>query len=399
MPQAQHPGSAPYPPSPPLGGSAAAVGSAVSSVVPAVGSAASNTGSTDRQPKERAGAIVLDKNRANAKRLARVLVSAGYSTKTFEDDSPQAVWSAMNDAAEIHSWLLVADAAAAQSLYTILGRTDARRTCRGVLYCGMAAGATTAPAPSAASMGGTQPTAGDDVDVAAFCEQTGVVALLNARQSRDFDLHLLGIANYLRGQPLLPLQGFLLWGAAAFSTQINNVAGRDAAEARLVKLCSDQLGVSSRVANSIGEVIHELLTNAMYDAPVDAQGRAIYAHDRTAPIQLNNDDRVTFRYGTDGTRLVVETSDRFGRLRRGDFARSLRRAAAGQVNRQAGGAGIGLSMIYRTAQVMQVDVEPGQRTRVTAVFDLDAGRATDGARGARTLIFPDLTIASARRDP
>ena len=55
-------------------------------------------------------------------------------------------------------------------------------------------------------------------------------------------------------------------------------------------------------------------------------------------------------------------------------------------------------MIYRTAQVMQVDVEPGQRTRVTAVFDLDAGRATDGARGARTLIFPDLTIASARRD-
>ena len=41
---------------------------------------------------------------------------------------------------------------------------------------------------------------------------------------------------------------------------------------------------------------------------MDAQGRAIYAHDRTAPIQLNNEDRVTFRYGTDGTRLVVETS-------------------------------------------------------------------------------------------
>lgn len=396
MPQAQHPGSAPYPPSPPVGGSAA--GSAIPSASPAIGSSAAQASGTDRQPKERAGAIVLDKNRANGKRLARVLVSAGYATKTFDDDSPQTVWAAMNEAAEIHNWLLVADAAAAQTLYTVLGKADARRTQRGVLYCGMTSGISGAP-PSAGSLGGAQTAAVDDVDVAGFCEQNGAVALLNARQSRDFDLHLLGIANYLRGQPLLPLQGFLLWGAAAYSTQINNVAGRDAAEARLVKLCSEQLGVSSRVANSIGEVIHELLTNAMYDAPVDAQGRAIYAHDRTAPIQLNNEDRVTFRYGTDGTRLVVETSDRFGRLRRADFARSLRRAAAGQVNRAAGGAGIGLSMIYRTAQVMQVDVEPGQRTRVTAVFDLDAGRATDGARGARTLIFPDLTIASARRDP
>ena len=380
-----------------MAGPATAGGSGVPTAVSPVGSAASQGVAADRPAKERAGAIVLDKNRATGKRLARVLASAGYSTKTFDEESPQVLWSAIAESADIHSWLLVADVAAAQTIYTVLGRQDAKKTCRGVLYCGM--GSPSVAPPSSASLGGGQAPPNDDIDVAAFCEQAGVLALLNARQARDFDQHLIGIANYLRGQPLLPLQGFLLWGAAAYSTQISNVAGRDAAEARLVKLCSDQLGVSSRVANSIGEVIHELLTNAMYDAPVDAQGRAIYAHDRTAPIQLNNEDRVTFRYGTDGTRLVVETSDRFGRLRRGDFARSLRRAAAGQVNRSAGGAGIGLSMIYRTAQVMQVDVEPGQRTRVTAVFDLDAGRATDGARGARTLIFPDLTIASARRDP
>ena len=380
-----------------MAGPATAGGSGVPTAVSPVGSAASQGVAADRPAKERAGAIVLDKNRATGKRLARVLASAGYSTKTFDEESPQVLWSAIAESADIQSWLLVADVAAAQTIYTVLGRQDPKKTCRGVLYCGM--GSPSAALPSSSSLGGGQPPSTDDIDVAAFCEQAGVLALLNARQARDFDQHLIGIANYLRGQPLLPLQGFLLWGAAAYSTQISNVAGRDAAEARLVKLCSDQLGVSSRVANSIGEVIHELLTNAMYDAPVDAQGRAIYAHDRTAPIQLNNEDRVTFRYGTDGTRLVVETSDRFGRLRRGDFARSLRRAAAGQVNRSAGGAGIGLSMIYRTAQVMQVDVEPGQRTRVTAVFDLDAGRATDGARGARTLIFPDLTIASARRDP
>jgi hypothetical protein len=124
----------------------------------------------------------------------------------------------------------------------------------------------------------------------------------------------------------------------------------------------------------------------------------LYAHDRTANIQLATENRVTFRYGTDGLRLVIETVDRFGRLRRADLVRSLRRAASGQVNREKGGAGIGLSMVYRTAQALQVDVEPGTKTRVTAVFDLEAARASEGARPGRSLIFPDLTMASGRRD-
>ena len=391
MAHAQHPGSAQHPSSSPSSGSAVSpVGSAHS------GAAAVQGGPSERPQKERAGAIIVDKNRAQSKRLSRVLSSAGYTTKTLEEDSAPALGSLLSASPEINSWLLLADAAAAQTLYAVLNRPDVRRSCRGLVYCGIAGSTGAAPpAPAAAA-----PTAStEDVDIAALCEQSGVLGLLNGRQGRDFDLYLLAVANYLRGQPLLPLQGFLLWGAAAYSTQISNVAGRDAAEARIVKLCTDQLGVSSRIANSVGEVIHELLTNAMYDAPVDAQGRAIYSHDRTAPIQLNNEDRVTFRYGTDGTRLVVETADRFGRLRRSDFVRSLRRAAAGQVNRSAGGAGIGLSMIYRTANVLQVDVDPGQRTRVTAVFDLDSARATEGARATRTVIFPDLTIASARRDP
>jgi len=398
MAHAQHPGSAPYSSSSPAAGSGAPVGHAAGTHG---SSSSSQSSSPERQPKERAGAIILDKNRATSKRLARVLTSAGYHAKTLEEDSAAALWSQITGSPDMTSWLLLADAAAAQTLYSVLNRSEARRSCRGLIYCGLGAsapGAAPPPPPSAASMGGAAGV-GEEIDVAALCEQSGVLGFLNGRQSRDFDLHLLGVANYLRGQPLLPLQGFLLWGAAAYSTQISNVAGRDAAEARIVKLCTEQLGVSSRIANSIGEVIHELLTNAMYDAPVDAQGRAIYSHDRTAPIQLHNEDRVTFRYGTDGTRLVVETADRFGGLRRGDLVRSLRRAAAGQVNRSAGGAGIGLSMIYRTANVLQVDVEPGQRTRVTTVFDLDSARATDGARAARTIIFPDLTIASARRDP
>lgn len=56
------------------------------------------------------------------------------------------------------------------------------------------------------------------------------------------------------------------------SASITNISGRDAAEARLVKLCNEHLNISRRVADSLAEVVHELITNAMYDAPVDAQG-------------------------------------------------------------------------------------------------------------------------------
>jgi hypothetical protein len=328
--------------------------------------------------RERYGAVVVDKNRASGKRLARLLVSGGYVVKTFEEESPQSLLATIAAEPDITSWLLVGETAAAATLGAVLSRPEARRHCRGVIY------------------------GSDELDVATQCEQAGLVALLGTRPAasggRDFETELLGVANYLRGQPLLPLQGFLIWGAPAYSTNITNIASRDAAEGRIVKLCSEQLNLGSRLANSIGEVVHELITNAMYDAPVDASGHAIYAHDRTAPIQLTAEDRVIFRYGTDGLRLAVETADRFGRLRRSDLVRSLRRAASGQVNRAPGGAGIGLSMICRTAQSVQFDVEPGSRSRVTAVFELESSRSPEGGRQGRSLIFPDLTMAAGRRD-
>lgn len=333
------------------------------------------------EPRERAGAIVVDRNRAVTKRLARILVSAGYTVKTYEDVGTP-LMPALQGEPGVSLWLVVGEAAAASNLIGLcsanLSLRDPKRRCFAVVYGGA-----------------------DELDVAMLCEQPGVVAALGQRPGSgrpDLESELLGIACHLRGQALLPLQAYLLWGAQAFSTSITNIGGRDAAESRIVKLCTDHLNISRRIADNIGEVVHELITNAMYDAPVDAQGTPRYAHDRTAPIELPSEDRVTFRYGTDGIRLCIETSDRFGRLRRTDLTRSLRQAAAGQVNKGQGGAGIGLSLVYRTSQTLQVDVEPGTRTRVTSVMELDAARNAEGPRPGRSLIFPDLTAKSGRHD-
>ena len=327
--------------------------------------------------RERAVAIVVERNRNTGKRLARLLVSAGYTVKTYEDENT-AIAPILHSDPQVGLWLVVGEAVAAAAIAERLKTPPAGKRCVGVVYG-----------------------AGDEVDLALMFEQPAIAAVLGVKPSSgrpDLEAELLNVAAFLRGQPLLPVQGFLLWGAQAFSASITNIGGRDAAESRLVKLCNEHLNISRRVADSLAEVVHELITNAMYDAPVDAHGRTRYAHDRTANIELPAEDKVIFRYGTDGLRLAVEVVDRFGRLKRSDLVRSLRRAQSGQVNRGQGGAGIGLSLVCRTCPIVQVDVEPNCRTRLTAVIDLEPGRASEGPKPGRSVIFPDLTAHAVRND-
>ena len=329
------------------------------------------TGARPRvEQRERAVAIVVERNRSTGKRFLRFIPGPIFTNLLLADE--------INRTPQIGLWLVVGEAAAAAAITEGLKTPPAGKRAVGVLYGN-----------------------GDEIDTAALFEHAGIAAVLGLKPSSgrpDLESELLSIASFLRGQPLLPVQGFLLWGAQSFSASMTNIGGRDAAESRLVKLCSEHLNISRRVADSLAEVVHELITNAMYDAPVDAQGRTRYAHDRTAHIELPAEDKVVFRYGTDGIRLAVEVVDRFGRLKRSDLVRSLRRAQSGQVNRGQGGAGIGLSLVCRTCPLLQVDVEPGCRTRLTAVIDLEPGRATEGAKPGRSIIFPDLAAHAVRPD-
>ena len=58
---------------------------------------------------------------------------------------------------------------------------------------------------------------------------------------------------------------------------------------------SAALQVPKRVADMFGELGHELLMNAMYDAPADAHGRPKYAADRKADIRLADNERPACR--------------------------------------------------------------------------------------------------------
>ena len=144
-----------------------------------------------------------------------------------------------------------------------------------------------------------------------------------------------------------------------------------------VQALAERVGATQRLAIRAGEVAHELLMNAMYDAPIDHYGNLLYSMDRKQQITLAPDEVPTFRFATDGMTLGLQVVDRFGRLLRRHVLEGIARgrtATAGGGNfldTSSGGAGLGMSRIYTSATSVVVDVAAHQHTSVTVMFDLD----------------------------
>ncbi len=167
------------------------------------------------------------------------------------------------------------------------------------------------------------------------------------------------------------LTAFLDWGATTIELEVRSTADRDAAVTRIQDFVLT-LAVPKRVSEMFGELAHELIMNAMYDAPIDSHGRAKYAGDRKAEVTLTDAERPTVRLGTDGTRLVLQIRDPFGLLERRHVVEGLARGlAGGELDRSHGGAGLGMLVCHNASSAMFFDVARGRHTEVTALFELD----------------------------
>jgi hypothetical protein len=168
-----------------------------------------------------------------------------------------------------------------------------------------------------------------------------------------------------------PFAAFLSWGFTGFQETVRDTAGRDAAVGRVQRFV-ERLGVPKRVGEMYAELAHELLMNAMYDAPVDAQGRHKYAHDRKSAIMREEREAPVLRLAADGVRLAIQVVDPFGRLERKHvFAGLARGLKGGQMDQSHGGAGLGMVVCHNSTSAMVYDVVANARTEATGVFDLD----------------------------
>jgi hypothetical protein len=304
-----------------------------------------------------AQAVILERNKLVNRRIARVVGCAGFETRQFEE--PEKV-----DGLDVTS-LVLADAFDGDLVMRWLRE---RPQLQAILYTG-------------------EPL---DRQLPKALEEPRLQGLLGRASfevpPREDDL--LHVARRVLNPEAAPFESHLAWGASGFAFSLIDAGGRDHVVKETIAF-SSKLGAPKRVGEMLGELVHELVMNALYDAPVGPDGQPLFAHDRKAEIALDPRDAAVFRCASDGVRIAVEVSDRFGRLTRkhvfGGLVRALR---SGQMDTAGGGAGLGMMVAYRSTTALFYDVVNGVRTRVTGLFDLDLN-LREFRQLPKTIHFPE----------
>lgn len=133
-----------------------------------------------------------------------------------------------------------------------------------------------------------------------------------------------------------------------------------------------QTKMRRQVRHAIGQVCEELLMNALYDAPVDEDGRQIFAEvdprDRT---KSRSPKPVSIRYAASEEGFAVAVRDRFGRLAKNTILAYIEKClhSPTQIDRKTYGAGLGIYLVANAAASYVVNVAYGIATEVVCTFD------------------------------
>ena len=138
---------------------------------------------------------------------------------------------------------------------------------------------------------------------------------------------------------------------------------------------AEEAKMRRQVRSAIGQVCEELLMNALYDAPVDDEGRPIFAevdpHDRK---DTRSPRPVSIRYAATDNLFAVAVRDRFGRLAKNTILSYIEKCihSPNQIDRKTYGAGLGLYLVANAAATYVVNVAYGIATEVVCTFDRGA---------------------------
>ena len=138
---------------------------------------------------------------------------------------------------------------------------------------------------------------------------------------------------------------------------------------------AEEAKMRRQVRSAIGQVCEELLMNALYDAPVDANGQPVFAdvdpHDR---IETRSPRPVSIRYAATDQLFAIAVRDRFGRLAKNTILSYIEKCihSPNQIDRKTYGAGLGLYLVANAAATYVVNVAFGIATEVVCTFDRGA---------------------------
>ncbi len=200
--------------------------------------------------------------------------------------------------------------------------------------------------------------------------------------SRDEEDRVFTIKNYvttvskLASRNYFGLEKYLSWGVEVKELEVSRSDQRREIIDKADEYFSNS-GIRSTHRDRIKVVAEELLMNAIYDAPRDREGKAIYNHkSRMEIVVLAENHRARFRYATDGLFMAISIEDPFGGLDAITLFRYLEKCYSGtgslNDNRvDKGGGGRGLHQIIENSDLVVFNIDPGHRTEVIALFNVD----------------------------
>ncbi|MBX2801630.1 MAG: hypothetical protein KTR31_28390 [Myxococcales bacterium] len=166
------------------------------------------------------------------------------------------------------------------------------------------------------------------------------------------------------GHDLMP------WGSTAVMWRPSST-GQSRKIVQDLERVARRTGLTRRSCNTLSLVGHELLMNAIYDAPVDEHGAPLHAADRAADVVLDGQQTPTLALWISCDQISLDATDPFGKLTSGRFFASLarglnsHRSGVVTLDTSHGGAGLGMFTIFRAADVLRVEVTPGRSTQVS----------------------------------
>jgi hypothetical protein len=130
--------------------------------------------------------------------------------------------------------------------------------------------------------------------------------------------------------------------------------------------------IPPRIANIIANSVDEVIMNAIFDAPTDDFGRALYtATERSQSRVLTGREVSLMKIGFDGHYVGVSVIDQWGSL---DRARLLHHVSINYkdsdytVKQGQAGAGLGLATIFQGGATLIYECTSRQQTKVTLIY-------------------------------
>jgi hypothetical protein len=223
-----------------------------------------------------------------------------------------------------------------------------------------------------------------DTRMIAILPRSNLTAVVDIMQSsdrvaglmvaEDFDMKLLSaMATRVLAGDIFGLEKHVPWGAQIHSFLVGDYQEKSLCIAQVSEF-AETMSVRRKYRESIEQCLDEMLMNALYDAPVDENGRPIFSEIPTKTrISLRVEQKVVVQYACDGKQFVVGVRDSFGTLDRATVLRYLHKCLHSdqQIDRKTGGAGLGLYLITNSSTGVYFNVLPGVATEAVCTFDLE----------------------------